>query len=80
MSRIARVTTDFSFIQQGKVEKNRKDLGLDFEFGRYIIQREGVSTLCIHGYPWALNCLLTYVFLFEKVVDLEKYLKRELTL
>ena len=60
------------------MEKNRKDLNLDFGFGRYIIQREGVSTLCIHGYPWALNCWITYVCL-KKVCEscLEKVLKRE---
>ena len=29
--------------------------------GRFI-EREGVSTLSIHGYPWALRYLLTCVF------------------
>ena len=60
------------------MEQNRKDLNLDFGFGRYIIQREGVSTLCIHGYPWALNCLITYVCLKKGVCELLKnVLKRE---
>ena len=43
--------------------------------GRFI-EREGVSTLSIHGYPWALRYLLIYVFknvcLLFKVSGFEK--------
>ena len=42
--------------------------------GRFI-EREGVSTLSIHGYPWALRYLLIYVFksvCFSIVSEFEK--------
>ena len=42
--------------------------------GRFI-EREGVSTLSIHGYPWALRYLLivfSKVFAFQDVSEFEK--------
>ena len=34
------------------------------------MKREGISTLFIHGFPWALSYLLDHLlFLFEIVLD-----------
>ena len=70
------------FYPMRKGGKEQERPWLDFEFGRYIIQREGVSTLCIHGYPWALNCLTHLCFpclrkCLRNVVCLENILKGE---
>ena len=42
------------------------------------MKREGISTLFIHGFPWALSYLLDHLLLFEIVlcVVLESILKR----
>ena len=42
------------------------------------MKREGINTLFIHGYPWALNYLLDHLLLFEIMlcVVLESILKR----
>ena len=48
------------------MKKHRKDLSRCFlEFGEYIMKREGISTLFIHGFPWALSYLLDHLVLFE---------------
>ena len=42
------------------------------------MKREGISTLFIHGFPWALSYLLDHLLLFEIVlyVVLKVFLKR----
>ena len=42
------------------------------------MKREGISTLFIHGFPWALSCLLDHLLLFENVLSvvIESILKR----
>ena len=42
------------------------------------MKREGVSTLSIHGFPWALSYLLDHLFLFENelLCVFESILKR----
>ena len=42
------------------------------------MKREGISTLFIHGFPWALSYLLDHLLLFENVlcVVFESILKR----
>ena len=59
MLRLARVATDFYFIQfyRKGIKEQERPLKKDFWVRGVIIQREGVSTLCIHGYPRALNLL-----------------------
>ena len=45
------------------------------------MKREGISTLFIHGYPWALSYLLDHLLLFEIVLCvwfLKVFLKIEL--
>ena len=45
------------------------------------MKREGISTLFIHGFPWALSYLLDHLLLFEcvlVVVIFESILKMEL--
>ena len=42
------------------------------------MKREGINTLFIHGFPWALSYLLDHLLLFENVlcVVFEGVLKR----
>ena len=44
------------------------------------MKREGVSTLFINGYPWALSYFLDHLLLFENVlcVVFESILKRRI--
>ena len=62
MSRKQESPPSFIF-SKWKGQKHRKIPYRDCSrFGRQIIEREGVSTLSIHGYPWALRYLLICVF------------------
>ena len=64
----ARVATVFYFLQQGKDKSTTKFLmRLFLGSGGRFIEREGVSTLSIPGYPWALRYLL---IVFSKMVCL----------
>ena len=55
----ARVATVFYFLQHGQDKSTAKFLmRLSLGSGGRFIEREGVSTLSIHGYPWALRYLL----------------------
>ena len=68
---LARVATDFSFIQKGKVKKaQEKPLILFLELGGLIMKREGISTLSIHGYPWALSYLLRSLALHFQLFEM----------
>ena len=59
----ARVATVFYFLQHGQDKSTAKFLmRLFLGSGGRVIEREGVSTLSIHGYPWALRYLLICVF------------------
>ena len=42
------------------------------------MKREGISTLSIHGFPWALSYLLDHLLLFENcaLCGYESILKR----
>ena len=67
MSRKQESPPSFIF-SKWKGQKHRKIPYRDCSrFGRQIIEREGVSTLSIHGYPWALRYLL---IVFSKMVCL----------
>ena len=61
-------------MERTKAQKNSfKEITLG-SGGRFI-ERESVSTLSIHGYPWALRYLLIYVFkmfAFQSVSGFEK--------
>ena len=48
-------------MERTKAQKNSL-LRLVLGSGGRFIEREGVSTLSIHGYPWALRYLLICVF------------------
>ena len=72
----ARVSTVFYVLQHGKDKSTAKFLFKMFlgSGGRFI-EREDVSTLSIHGYPWALRYLLICVFksvCFSIVSEFEK--------
>ena len=59
----ARVATVFYFLQMERTKAQKNSLKrLVLGSGGSFIEREGVSTLSIHGYPWALRYLLTCVF------------------
>ncbi|CAI8606570.1 unnamed protein product [Vicia faba] len=59
----ARVATVFYFLQHGQDKSTTKFLmRLSLGSGGRFIERERVSTLSIHGYPWALRYLLICVF------------------
>ena len=51
----------FSNMERTKAQQNSL-LRMSLGSGGIFIEREGVSTLSIHGYPWALRYLLTCVF------------------
>ena len=65
----------FSNMERTKAQKNSL-LRLALGSGGRFIEREGVSTLSIHGYPWALRYLLICVFkmfvCFSSVSGFEK--------
>ena len=59
----ARVATIFYFLQHGKDKSTKKFLiEISLGSGGRFIERGSVSTLSIHGYPWALRYLLICVF------------------
>ena len=61
-----RSATVFYFLQQGKDKSTAKFLmRLALGSGGRFIEREGVSTLFIHGFPWALSYSLDHLLLFE---------------
>ena len=72
----ARVATVFYFLQHGQDKSTAKFLMRMFlSSGGRFIEREGVSTLSIHGYPWALRYLLLCfqkLFAFQVCVGFEK--------
>ena len=76
---LARVTTDFFyFIQRTGQKAQERPLRYFHGFGEKIIDREGISTLSLHGFPWALRCLLIILKLlvclcFEKFFVLLRY-------
>ena len=64
------------FHPTGKEKSTEKIIFRDFEYGGQIIEREGVSTFSIHGFPWALRYLLIFLKLFVcfSTVGLKKFL------
>ena len=74
----ARVATVFYFLQHGQDKSTAKFLMRTFlgSGGRFI-EREGVSTLSIHGYPWDLRYLLkvfSKLFVCFSIVGFKKFL------
>ena len=64
----------FSNMERKKAQQNSL-LRMSLGSGGRFIEREGVSTLSIHGYPWALRYLLivfSKVFAFQSVSGFEK--------
>ena len=51
----------FSNMERTKAQQN-SFFEMSLGSGGRFIEREGVSTLSIHGYPWALRYLLIRVF------------------
>ena len=59
----------FLLSNKGKGEKNRKRPFFEIsEYGGKIMEREGVSTLSIHGFPWALRHLFIFEIFFRVCV------------
>ena len=60
----------FYFILRKGLKSTAKTFEIFLGFGELIIEREGISTLSIHGYPWALSYLLRSTFLISQLFEM----------